>query len=298
MGSIGDFHLHSTISDGRKTPTEVVDLAYANGVRVMSLTDHDIVDGLAEAFAAAEKYPDLTLVPGIEMSSDIDVPISNEVHVLGHFIDRHDQAFLARLKTMQESRITRARKMVEKLGALGKPVDWARVEHFAGEGSVGRPHIALALVEAGHVSGVNEAFELYLSRGKEAYVSRDKLTPEEAVELIRSAGGLVTLAHPGRELKGEGVLEDLLRRLVPLGLTGLEVYYQDYPPDEVQRLRAVADRHGIIPMGGSDYHGLGNPQQREPGQMDTPLPIESIRRLFALAEERGCLRQARLAYHL
>lgn len=291
MGSIADLHSHSTISDGRLTPTELIDLAYRNGVRIMALTDHDIVDGLPEAFAAAEKYADFTLIPGIEMSTDVP---GNEVHILGHFIDWHDEAFLRKLSHLQASRLGRARKMVERLAEIGKPVTWERVEHFAGEGAIGRPHIALALVEAGHVIDVPDAFDKYLSRSGPAYVEREKVSPEEVVEMILGVGGLATLAHPGRELKGEGVLQDILTLLVPVGLTGMEVYYQDYPPEEVQRLLDVANKFHILPLGGSDYHGLGGAHQREPGNI--PLPIEPVRRLFALAEERGALARARLAY--
>jgi predicted metal-dependent phosphoesterase TrpH len=289
MASRADLHLHSTISDGRLTPTEVVDLAYRRGVRVMSLTDHDIVDGLDEAFAAAARYPDLTLIPGIEMSTDVP---GNEVHILGHFIDRHNQEFKRKLARLQESRLGRARRMVEKLDALGKPVAWERVESFAGQGAVGRPHIALAMVEAGHVSSVNEAFELYLGRNGPAYVERQRLSPQEVVEMITGVGGLATLAHP-RELRAAGGLEELLQMLVSAGLTGMEVYYQDYGPEEIEHLRTLAKKHGLLPLGGSDYHGLGNPQEREPG--DIPLPMEPVEELLELARKRGSLHRARLA---
>src|SRR5262245_46556387 len=130
MGSRADLHCHSTFSDGRLRPGELIDLAYRNGVRIFSLTDHDIVDGLPEAFQAAERYPDFTLIPGIEMSTDVP---GNEVHVLGHFIDWHDPAFLERLRRLQESRLNRAGLMVEKLEKINKPVSWERVEFFAGE---------------------------------------------------------------------------------------------------------------------------------------------------------------------
>jgi predicted metal-dependent phosphoesterase TrpH len=290
MGSLADLHLHSTFSDGRLTPTELVDFAYRNGVRVMSLTDHDIVDGLPEAFDAAAKHQDMTLIPGIEMSTDVP---GNEVHILGHFIDWHDQAFLSRLAKLQESRLGRAHAMVDKLVALGKPITWERVEAFAAEGAVGRPHIALALVEAGHVSSVNEAFDLYLSRNGPAYVERDRLGPDEVVELLLSVGGLATLAHP-RELYASGSLEELLSMLSKAGLTGMEVYYQDYVSEEVETLRELATRFGLIPLGGSDYHGLGNPQQREPG--DIPLPLEPVERLLSLARERGAIDRALLAH--
>jgi predicted metal-dependent phosphoesterase TrpH len=287
MASIADLHLHSLISDGRLSPTDLVDLAYKNGVRIMSLTDHDIVDGLPEAFAAAEKYPDLTFIPGIEMSTDVP---GNEVHITGHFINWQDEAFRGKLTHLQESRLGRARKMVERLKELGKPVEWEQVESFA-EGAVGRPHIALALVEAGHVSSVNEAFDLYLSRTGPAYVERERLEPAEVVAMIRGVGGLACLAHP-RELYAAGSLEDLLARLKAAGLTGMEVYYQDYVADEIATFKELAERFGLLPLGGSDYHGLGNPQQREPGNIS--LPMEPVDALFKLAEERGSLKYARI----
>ncbi len=289
MGSLADLHCHSTFSDGRLTPTELVNLAYRNGVRILALTDHDIVDGVPEAFSAAERYADFTLIPGIEMSTDVP---GNEVHILGHFIDWHNSAFLARLRRLQESRLNRARQMVEKLVQLDKPISWDRVQFFAGEGAVGRPHVALALVEAGHVASVNEAFSLYLSRSGSAYVPRPRLAPEEVIALLLEVGGIPTLAHP-RELLAAGNLEGLLAALKEAGLTGMEAYYQDYVPEEIEAFRNLASRYGLIPLGGSDYHGLGGPQQKEPG--DIPLPMEPVQKLLALARERGALERARIA---
>jgi predicted metal-dependent phosphoesterase TrpH len=290
MASIGDLHCHSTVSDGRLSPTDLMDLAYRNGVRVISLTDHDIVDGLPEAIEAVDRRGDMTLIPGIEMSTDVP---GNEVHILGHFIDWQRESFRERLASLQESRLGRARKMVDRLAELGKPVEWERVQSFA-EGAVGRPHIALALVEAGHVSSVNEAFDLYISRNGPAYVERDRLEPEEVVQLINEVDGLATLAHP-RELLAAGGLDALLQRLKDAGLTGMEVYYQDYTPDEVDTFRTIADRFGLLPLGGSDYHGLGGPQQREPGNI--PLPRESVDALFELARQRGSDRHVRIAHN-
>ncbi|GAF77251.1 unnamed protein product [marine sediment metagenome] len=278
MASRADLHTHSTFSDGVLSPTELIDLAYRLGVRIMALTDHDTIEGLPEAFATAARYPDLTLIPGVEISTDIP---GSEVHVVGHFIDWKDEEFQRRLEQMRQSRLGRARKMVDKLGTLGKPVSWDRVQSLASEGAIGRPHIARALVEAGHVATVNEAFDLYLSRNGPAYVQREHLAPAKVVEMITAANGLPTLAHP-RELDG---LEELLPQLKTAGLIGMEVYYQDYSPGEVERLHAVADRFALIPLGGSDYHGMGGPQQREPG--DIPLPDEPVQRLLALARERG-----------
>ncbi len=286
MGSIADLHSHSTFSDGRLTPSKLIDLAYRNGVRILALTDHDIVDGLPEAFEAASRYADFTLIPGIEMSTDVP---GSEVHVLGHFIDWQDKGFRRRLAKLQESRLGRARAMVEKLGALGRPVAWEHVQHFAGEGAIGRPHIALALVDAGHAASVNEAFDLYLGRNGPAYVQRDRLNPDEVVAVLRSVGGLATLAHP-RELSATNNFDKLLGDLKRAGLTGMEVYYQDYLPDEIERLRALAREFELLPLGGSDYHGLGGPQQRVPG--DIPLPLAAVERLLELARERGALGRA------
>lgn len=278
MGSRADLHTHSTFSDGVLTPRELVELAYRRGVRVMALTDHDTTQGLPEAFAAAGRHPDFTLIPGIEMSTDVP---GNEVHILGHFIDWQDADFERRLVALRESRLGRAKKMVEKMAALGKPVAWDQVQAFAREGAVGRPHIARALVEAGHVASVNEAFDRYLSRTGPAYVERERLTPVEVVDTLIAVHGLPTLAHP-RQLED---LEELLGELKAAGLVGMEVYYQDYTPEEVKRLRVLAEKFGLLPLGGSDYHGLGGPQQREPG--DIPLPDEPVDRLLALARERG-----------
>jgi len=286
MPSSTDLHTHSNFSDGVLTPTELVDLAYGNGVRTLALTDHDITDGLPEAFQAASRYPDLTLIPGIEMSTDVP---GNEVHIVGLFIDWEDAAFQAELTQLRGSRLNRAKKMVERLAQLGKPVAWEKVEEIAGQGTVGRPHIARALIEAGHVQSVNEAFNLYLSRTGPAYVERERLTPGQVVELMLKVGGLCTLAHP-RELD---LLNGLLADLKAAGLIGMEVYYQDYGPEEIERLRAVAEKFGVLPLGGSDYHGMGGPQQREPG--DIPLPEEPVERLLAIAAERGTLQRARLA---
>ncbi len=283
MGSRADLHAHSTFSDGVLTPTELIELAYRGGVRVMALTDHDTTDGLPEGFAAAGRYPDFTLIPGIEMSTDVP---GNEVHILGHFIDWRDQTFQRKLVQLRESRLGRARKMVERMAELGKPVAWERVQSFAGEGAAGRPHIARALVEAGQVGTVNEAFDLYLSRNGPAYVERERLTPTEVVEILTSVNGLPTLAHP-RELEE---LEELLTRLKAVGLVGMEVYYKDYSSDEVERLHDLAEQLGLIPLGGSDYHGFGGPQQRDPG--DIPLPDEPVERLLSLARERGVLERA------
>jgi predicted metal-dependent phosphoesterase TrpH len=283
MAGRADLHTHSSYSDGVLSPTALVDLAYRRGVRTLALTDHDITDGLPEAFAAARRYPDFTLIPGIEMSTDVP---GNEVHVLGYFIDWQDEAFQVELANLRSSRLDRGRKMVEKLWQLGMPLSWERVQEIAGVGAVGRPHLAQALVEAGYVAAFDEAFDLYLGRNARAYVGREKKAPEEVVAMLDQLGGLAVLAHP-RDLANR---EGLLPRLKAAGLVGMEVYYQDYTPEEIQSLLPPVSRLGLLPLGGSDYHGLGGPQQREPG--DIPLPDEPVQRLLELAERRGVLARA------
>ena len=286
MASRGDFHCHSTASDGVLSPTEVVRLAVRNGVRILALTDHDSTEGIPEAQAEAARHPGFRLIPGIELSTDIP---GNEVHVLGYFARIDDPDFQARLARFREGRLGRGRRMVEKLNAMGIDIKWERVLEIAGDASVGRPHVAQALLEAGYVQSIPEAFDKYIGRNGPAYAEREKMTPEEAVSFIVRFHGVAVLAHP-RDLED---LDGLLARLKEAGLSGMEVYYQDYDEETIARLKAAADRHGLIPLGGSDYHGLGGDYQREPGMI--PLPDGPIQRFLAVCEERWARAEKRAA---
>ena len=170
--------------------------------------------------------------------------------------------------------------MLAKLKRLGIDVPWQRVKEIAGDGAVGRPHIALAMLEAGHISSLEEAFERYLGRNGPAYVEREKIAPTEAVELLTSASGLPVLAHP-RDLQN---LESLVVELKEAALIGIEVYYQDYDQQTIERLLAVARQHDLLPLGGSDFHGIGGAHERDLG--DIPLPFEPVQQLVALARQR------------
>jgi|SRR3990172_1571815 len=277
-----DLHLHTTASDGRLTPTELVQRAAKAGLKVIAITDHDTVDGIPEALAAAKAFPSLTVIPGVELSTDVT---GGEVHVLGYFIDYHSQLLREKLALMRDSRETRARKMVEKLGKMGMPLRWERVLELAGEGSIGRPHIAQAMLEAGYIASMKEAFLLYISRTGPAYVEREKLTPAEAADLVVKVGGLPVLAHP----MDISSLEGMLAELKPAGLVGMEVYYADYGPETVEQLLGIAERWGLIPCGGSDFHGIEGGAGAEIGSI--LVPLESAKRLMALAarpaEARG-----------
>ena len=258
-----DLHLHTLASDGRLSPTELIQLVAKQGLETISITDHDSTEGLAEAYEAAKKFPYMRIIPGIEMSADIP---GDEVHVLGYFLDYHDVEFQEMLTELRRGRVGRARVMVEKLVALGKPVEWDRVLHFAGDGTVGRPHIALAMVEAGYFKEPKEAFEEYLGNDGLAYYDRPKLNPTESVAMIRKVGGVPVLAHPTFMNDMEAGIASLKKE----GLVGMEVYYAQYDDDTVRHLARLAREYDLIPCGGSDYHGLGNTGEPLPGTLGPP----------------------------
>lgn len=258
-----DLHLHTLASDGRLSPTELIQLVAKQGLETISITDHDSTEGLAEAYEAAKKFPYMRIIPGIEMSADIP---GDEVHVLGYFLDYHDVEFQEMLTELRRGRVGRAQVMVEKLIALGKPVEWERVLHFAGDGTVGRPHIALAMVEAGYFKEPKEAFEEYLGNDGLAYYDRPKLNPTESVATIRKVGGVPVLAHPTFMNDMEAGIASLKKE----GLLGMEVYYAQYDDDTVRHLARLAREYDLIPCGGSDYHGLGNTGEPLPGTLGPP----------------------------
>jgi predicted metal-dependent phosphoesterase TrpH len=267
MTSSADFHTHTTASDGLLAPGDLVRLSVSRGLKILAVTDHDSTEGIAEALATAAEYPGFTLVPGIEMSTDIP---GDEIHVLGYFLDYQDPDFQVMLTNLRNARRDRGRMMVEKLHAMGMEIPWERVEKLAGDGSVGRPHVAQALIEMGCVSTFQEAFDRYIGRNGPAYVERAKLTPVEAIEMLVKAGALPVLAHPASQSN----FDELLTQLKAAGMLGIEVYYQDYDRNTCARLAAAAERHDLLKIGGSDFHGFGSERERLPG--DIPLPDEAI----------------------
>lgn len=274
MTSKGDFHTHSTASDGRLTPTELAELVATQGVRYWALTDHDSTEGVAEARAAAATHPGLVLIPGVEFGTDIE---GAEVHMLGLFLDPGDEALQQALADLREGRLGRGRGIVNKLQELGVTIEWERVQEIAGDASVGRPHIAQALLEKGYVTTVAEAFDKWIGRQGPAYVERDKMTPGQCVRFIIERGGLACLAHP-LEVGG---FEAVMPELVDAGMQAMEVYYKAYTPEQVDYLRAIAEKYALLPLGGSDYHGIFGNDERLPG--DIPLPDTSVQRLLEMA---------------
>jgi len=272
-----DLHLHTTASDGRLRPEEIVRKASQLGLDVIAITDHDTVEGIPPALESAKSFPQLLVIPGVEINTDV---LQGEVHILGYFIDYHDPELDHSLKELRNSRYERGRKMVAKLADLGIEIDWERVLELATGGTIGRPHIAQAMVEGGYSSSLQEAFTKYIGRNGPAYVERKKLTPLDAVELIFNAGGLPFLAHPA-EIKN---LEAFVPQLKEAGMVGLEIYYANYSPSKIARLQALAKKYDLIASGGSDYHGWDNTIGANIGSVD--MPPELVRQFISLAEQR------------
>ncbi len=273
--AIGDFHLHSTASDGVRSPTWVMETAARNGVRTLALTDHDTTEGFAEASAAA-KAVGLRLIPGIELSVEMD---GTDTHLLGFGFDIGYAPLQAYLSEQREGRTGRMKRIVRRLAEHGIAIEVDRVLEIADGASVGRPHVARALVEAGYVESVAEAFQTWLGDGRPAHISRDRLTPAEAIALLHEAGGVAFVAHPiylGEEYPVA------VGKLTSMGLDGIETYYKYYDAETVAAHEAVAEQYGLARSGGSDYHGLGNPNDREIG--DIPFGDADVAELVAFIE--------------
>ena len=272
--AIADFHLHSTASDGTSPPTDLVALVARQGVRTMALTDHDTTAGVEEAIAAGEQFR-VRVIPGIEISTDLDG--GGEAHLLGYFASTDHAALQSQLKRYREGRQTRGLQMMRNLERLGVPVEWERVLAIAGEAAVGRPHVAQAMVEAGYVTSVGEAFEAYLRTGGPADARREKLPPAEAVQLIRANDGVAVLAHPQYLPDADATVE----LLHDAGLQGIEVYYKSHGADAVARFGALARRYDLVAAGGSDYHGTKD-DEHLPGEL--PLPAAAGRAFVEFLE--------------
>lgn len=246
-----DLHTHSTASDGTDTPAELVRSAAAAGLDVVALTDHDTVGGHAEAIAALPEG--LTLVTGAELSCRTD---GVGLHMLAYLFDPEEPELARERELVRDDRVPRARAMVGKLRELGVPVTWEQVSRIAGDGSVGRPHVATALVELGVVPDVSAAFTPdWLANGGRAYVEKHELDPFEAVRLVKAAGGVTVFAHPLAVKRGDVVSEDVIARLAEAGLDGIEVDHMDHDEPTRARVRGLAAELGLLPTGSSDYHG-------------------------------------------
>ena len=270
--------MHTNRSDGSHDPVELVEYAAERGVDVLAITDHDTMAGVAEATAAGRAIG-VTVIPGIELS--IKVP-HGSMHLLGYFPDEAPEPLSGLIAGFGDKRIERAREMVDRLNEMGVPLDWHDVLDGAAGAPLGRPHIAEALMRAGHVTERKEAFDLYLGDGRPAYVGSDGLDVEEGIALVRESGGAPVLAHPYTLKLDDAHLDPFVGRLARAGLVGIEVHRPEYSPDQYAAYRALAHKYGLIASGGSDYHRPTSPHH--PGATgDPPLPEETVDRLLAAA---------------
>ena len=250
-----DLHLHTTHSDGSCTPADVVERAHHAGVTVLAITDHDIMTGVPEAIVAGQQLG-IEVIPGLEISSSLG---ESELHILGYFLDWQDEELNRRLTALRESRHRRNPQIVERLQNLGIEITYNEVRLLAGTDSVGRPHIARALMEKGVVTSAKEAFDRFLADGKPAYVPRELPSPAEAIQWINAGRGLAVLAHPTWVKVADRSLSDLVRSLKEHGLDGVEVYYSTHNPRQTREYLSLAQQLGLLATGGSDFHGLTKP---------------------------------------
>lgn len=245
-----DLHTHSLRSDGALEPGALVQRAATRGVTIQALSDHDTLAGIAEAVAVGQRTG-VRVIPSTELNTESEW---GDVHILGYFMDPADTALEDRLRRLRENRGRRIELMAERLSAQGHPVSLERVLEIANGGALGRPHLAQALFEAGHVPSYDAAFDTLISKDAPAYVSRVGLTPHEAVELVVAHGGVPSLAHPFTVIG----LDELLPQLVAAGLVGIETYYGSHSPAWTARCLRLATQYGLVPTGGSDFHGRGD----------------------------------------
>lgn len=272
-----DLHLHTSASDGQLSPTELIEQVAGTSLRIVAVTDHDSTEGITEARAATAHHPHLTLIAGIELGTEDG---ESDVHLISHFVNPCAPGLQDFLSHLRDGRIEAAEGTVTRLGELGIHISWERVMEIAG-GAVGRPHIARAMAEAGYVKNAQDAFQRYLGNDGLARVKRPKPTPGDGVRFLHSIGATATLAHP-QTVKG---LRRVLGFLVDEGLDGIEVLAPKYGTSDRERRLEVAQRSGLIPVGGSDYHAWGTSEEIVPGDAKTVgPPMDAVDKLRAAAD--------------
>lgn len=274
-----DLHCHTTASDGQLSPGALIRLAAEKGLQAIAITDHDTISGWAEAEEAA-KQVHIVLLKGIEINTDWE---GKEVHILGYGMDNQDSALKLRLADLQEKRLARIKKIIEKLDAVGFHISFAEVMQLVKGQSAGRPHVAQIMQKKGFVASVKEAFDKYLRIGAPAYVPRYKLTPIQAIQIIQDAGGVPVIAHPGAQC-----LEKEIGDWVNAGLKGIEVIHPDHSFEDNIRYRIIAEQFCLVATGGSDYHGPGIKQGINLGDWGVSIEVvEKIIEMTKLHQEDG-----------
>ncbi|SHF03373.1 hypothetical protein SAMN02746089_01195 [Caldanaerobius fijiensis DSM 17918] len=268
-----DLHIHTNASDGVLSPTEVVKLASKNDIDAIAITDHDTIDGIEEAIKASNIYG-VEVIPGIEINSEIDL---EDVHILGYYINYKDARLIKTLADLIRRREERAQKIVKILNDIGLYISLKDVKEWGGK-YIGRPHIAKALLHYGYVSSVKEAFEKYLGRGCPAYIPRTKLSPYDAINIIKKSGGVPVLAHPGL-LKSYDIIEELVKA----GLKGVEVYHTKHDSEQIKDIINIAKWYDLIITGGSDFHGIDDNLNVTIGS--ATIPYDAIGLLKSMSEK-------------
>ncbi len=279
MNGYIDLHLHSTFSDGALTPAQLVHHALDAHLRAIAITDHDTVDGNAEALAEGRERG-LEVIPGVELSIAYS---QGELHILGYYVDHLDPALHEELLRLREYRRRRNPQIIRKLADLGIELNLEAIRQKINNGNVGRPHIAAAMVEAGHVRSVKEAFNRYLRKDGPAYVPKEMLSAPDGIQLVRRFGGIPVLAHPHTlEIRDPAELDDFVGRLKADGLGGIEAYYLSDSRCPVEFYREIAQRFDLCLTGGSDYHGPVKPEVAiGTGRGKTRLPYHLVEELKA-----------------
>ncbi|HAW60289.1 MAG TPA: phosphatase [Actinobacteria bacterium] len=266
-----DLHIHSTASDGTLDPEEIIRLAAKLGLSAIAITDHDSVEGVGPALKEGERLG-IEVIPAVELSSDLQ---GRDIHFLGYFIDFKQEWFRKHLEKLRQARYERAVKMVQRLREAGLEIALRDVLKEAGEGAVGRAHIARVLVKQGLIDGIEEVFSRYIGRHAPCYVEKYIYTPEDIIAIVRKAGGIAILAHPGYSLVDEQISE-----FIRYGLQGLEAYYHTHTPKQTKRYERLAERHGLMVTGGSDCHGLKSSRGLLIGSVNVPdRVIQDLKRL-------------------
>ncbi len=268
-----DLHLHTSHSDGAYPPREVLAKVKTAGISVISITDHDNIGAIEEAQEAGRELG-VEVVPGVELSASFEVA---EIHILGYFFDTTHPALREALSIFRERRLKRAERIVDKLNKLNIPLSMQSVLDEAGGDSVGRPHIANAMVSQGHAESYYHAFRQYLGNGKPAFERKEGFSPEETIALIAEAGGLSFLAHPGNYME-----ESAIRHLIDAGLDGIEVIHPSHSAERVEYYKSIVDQYYLLESGGSDFHGGLKNDERALGAFTVPVSVVDTmrRRLF------------------
>ncbi len=260
-----DLHIHTTFSDGTYTPSEIIDMSLKKGLKIISITDHDTLEGIISANERAEKER-IKIIPGIEFSTDYD---GKEIHILGYFIDVKNEKLNIRLKELKKDREERTLKILEKLKGYRINITMDDIQKEVTGNLISRTHIASAMYKKGYVFSRKEAFLRYIGAGGAAYVQKENISPGEAVRIIKESGGLAFLAHPKFIPYGEKKIKELIQELKKDGLDGIEVYYYGHEKKDIEYYKRIAEEFGLIMSGGSDFHG-GNREEVELGEVFVP----------------------------